>query len=103
EDGIRAKLVTGVQTCALPICSRLGGYGRGVSRAPERAIHLAIGHRAFVRLRRGRGPGLRTFARSLGMATAACPGFLPTELGTRRSEERRVGKGQGGLVRRCSR
>src|SRR5207247_5139923 len=25
EDGIRAPLVTGVQTCALPICSRLVG------------------------------------------------------------------------------
>src|SRR5205823_10955395 len=25
EDGIRDKLVTGVQTCALPISSRLGG------------------------------------------------------------------------------
>src|SRR5205823_7220388 len=27
EDGIRDKLVTGVQTCALPICWPLLGYG----------------------------------------------------------------------------
>src|SRR5687767_5293756 len=38
EDGIRDKLVTGVQTCALPIfvrCTRLGGNRRG-SRASRR-------------------------------------------------------------------
>src|SRR2546425_11397539 len=35
EDGIRDKLVTGVQTCALPICSALvrAVAVRGVSRA----------------------------------------------------------------------
>src|SRR3979490_3552504 len=43
EDGIRDKLVTGVQTCALPICSGHGGrggrrtarHGRSVVVAPE--------------------------------------------------------------------
>src|SRR5205823_6975235 len=30
EDGIRDKLVTGVQTCALPICSWGFGSGSGV-------------------------------------------------------------------------
>ena len=30
EDGIRDRLVTGVQTCALPICEKLGF--RGISR-----------------------------------------------------------------------
>src|SRR5205823_7238878 len=29
EDGIRDKLVTGVQTCALPICWRRRQLGRG--------------------------------------------------------------------------
>src|SRR5215218_11247951 len=28
EDGIRAHCVTGVQTCALPICSLLGDFRR---------------------------------------------------------------------------
>src|SRR5229473_5325351 len=35
EDGIRDKLVTGVQTCALPI-SRCPSAGRGNARAPRR-------------------------------------------------------------------
>src|SRR6266536_5406097 len=34
EDGIRYPLVTGVQTCALPICPRLGNTGR----APDLAM-----------------------------------------------------------------
>src|SRR6266536_4216936 len=29
EDGIRVPLVTGVQTCALPICWRLEDYAQG--------------------------------------------------------------------------
>src|SRR5699024_12030087 len=40
EDGIRDRNVTGVQTCALPICPRPGGwrgYGRTV-RLPERGL-----------------------------------------------------------------
>src|SRR2546425_3810464 len=65
EDGIRDKLVTGVQTCALPISttvSRSSGPGE-----PAR-------------------PDLRVVA--LGGGTG-----LPTVLrGLRRSEERRVGK-----------
>src|SRR2546430_5258255 len=36
EDGIRDLTVTGVQTCALPICARLG-----LCRAQARASHLA--------------------------------------------------------------
>src|SRR2546425_13209876 len=43
EDGIRDKLVTGVQTCALPICRRrsrspeAGGGARGRCVPPARA------------------------------------------------------------------
>src|SRR5205823_11559823 len=43
EDGIRDKLVTGVQTCALPIYQSLGGGVGGVGRrlrAPVRAVDL---------------------------------------------------------------
>src|SRR5229473_5476097 len=52
EDGIRDKLVTGVQTCALPICrafARRGGALRG-SPEPPRARHRP---QADARLRRG--------------------------------------------------
>src|SRR5437773_9467663 len=63
---------------------RLGGYGLRVPRAPERRpTNLAIGHRPLMLLRWDSGPRLRAFARSLGMATAARPGFFPAELGTR--------------------
>src|SRR2546425_12885827 len=36
EDGIRDKLVTGVQTCALPICRR--GLGHGPLKRAERLV-----------------------------------------------------------------
>src|SRR5229473_5916201 len=39
EDGIRDKLVTGVQTCALPIC-------RGGCRTPRRRAGVSRGRRA---------------------------------------------------------
>src|ERR1041384_8544787 len=46
EDGIRDKLVTGVQTCALPICARQAAEQVGDGRHPadqdlvdEDAIH----------------------------------------------------------------
>src|SRR5205823_10952564 len=35
EDGIRDKLVTGVQTCALPILSNSALTGRGGDEAPR--------------------------------------------------------------------
>src|SRR2546422_5454012 len=50
EDGIRDVAVTGVQTCALPICSRRPGPSRGRRRAgcadsggPARARSRAAG------------------------------------------------------------
>src|SRR5687767_15715914 len=67
EDGIRDKLVTGVQTCALPISARSGG-------APGRLLHPP----------RCRASGARrdVLARTRRDARR----------GGRRSEERRVGK-----------
>src|SRR5205823_14229861 len=47
EDGIRDKLVTGVQTCALPIC-REGGERRAAGRARpwcRRAAARQLGRR----------------------------------------------------------
>src|SRR5438552_18687173 len=51
EDGIRVDLVTGVQTCALPICVRLAPEtlcrGIEVALAEGERFHLlhAVGHR----------------------------------------------------------
>src|SRR5687767_13265617 len=43
EDGIRDKLVTGVQTCALPICStRYGKYLYAVGGRPQAAYETAV-------------------------------------------------------------
>src|SRR5687767_1717892 len=67
EDGIRDKLVTGVQTCALPIC------GRRFQVLPERAIPICSREAKRDRIRCGAGSGKRM---------KSC--F--------RSEERRVGK-----------
>src|SRR5207247_4626272 len=82
EDGIRDPLVTGVQTCALPICRVAlrcrSGDGRG---SPL--------HHALHPMR-----GARTCGPSRGRST--CPGTFcqrPEGQRNRRSEERRVGKG----------
>src|SRR5205823_9740877 len=54
EDGIRGKLVTGVQTCALPICCADRGYGLRVPGHPRlhRSAQRAISDRLRDRLRR---------------------------------------------------
>src|SRR2546425_3371105 len=71
EDGIRDKLVTGVQTCALPISGHRGGSAAGASpRLPQAARREASGGR------QARRAGRRRAARGAA----------------RRSEERRVGK-----------
>src|SRR5207247_5448136 len=83
EDGIRDPLVTGVQTCALPIWE---GHGHGMGARWRRAAALS-GHEPgrgeehlLLRYRHGRA------ARHLG-ASAAAVGHRKL-----RSEERRVGK-----------
>src|SRR6266545_5413917 len=43
EDGIRDKLVTGVQTCALPISHAIGANARSVCQEPpESATDTAV-------------------------------------------------------------
>src|SRR5256884_1249468 len=82
EDGIRDVAVTGVQTCALPICARL------VQRLLVLALRHGVGDYA--------GPGLHACARvaqddrSYGDAGVEVVGVVCVE--HRRSEERRVGK-----------
>src|SRR2546430_13574880 len=76
EDGIRDLTVTGVQTCALPIC---GAAAVPVARHGPPAGR-PVGERAEVR-------------GALRVAVLEVPGGRRlAELADRRSEERRVGK-----------
>src|SRR5690625_5840087 len=42
EDGIRDGHVTGVQTCALPICEMLTGSRDGEEYRPEKLPHITV-------------------------------------------------------------
>src|SRR5438552_1752633 len=75
EDGIRDDLVTGVQTCALPIC------GRSPPMASSPMTRATIRGVRSYRLRSARPSG----ARCATLAYVSAP-LVP------RSEERRVGK-----------
>src|SRR5205823_11448276 len=93
EDGIRAKLVTGVQTCALPI---LLDAGIAVADAVLLAqLLVKVPHaeiKIFFR-------GTDSAPARLGHALGACRGLrFSTRTACQnvlRSEERRVGKGCG--------
>src|SRR5207248_7579689 len=78
EDGIRARTVTGVQTCALPICAfaRRCPTSAGMrAGSPPALMPAEVGHR-------------------LAIARAAQSRVGVVEAGQfERSEERRVGKG----------
>src|SRR5207244_8752579 len=99
EDGIRDDLVTGVQTCALPISeagyalvliSNQPAYAKG--KTELRALWLA--HKRFVELLASEGVRLDAVFYSYGHPDGVMPHF------SGRSEERRVGKGRrhmGGL------
>src|SRR3989441_5832219 len=71
EDGIRDKLVTGVQTCALPIYRVGAGYGAlaadGVLDGTLTVSLNATGGRAITRLHlQSSGPGTRSEERRVG-------------------------------------
>src|SRR5207244_6810604 len=95
-DGIRDDLVTGVQTCALPIYSvlvlqnagPLGGPGMpewGMLPIPKKLLKKGV--RDMVRV---------SDARMSGTAYGACVLHVaPEAFVGGRSEERRVGKGGG--------
>src|SRR5207247_6296461 len=91
EDGIRDPLVTGVQTCALPIFCVAA---KGDNTAPMAVNHAS--HRPLTRAPYGRAFRTTTFHhgadrdRSRGRTLMAA-----------RSEERRVGKECGGRATRC--
>src|SRR5690606_39569764 len=91
EDGIRVFHVTGVQTCALPIC-RLPGPGRRAAAAPARTREGPARNQQATGTRTDGEPGMSAKApakkRGLGRGLEAL-------LGPKRSEERRVGEGWG--------
>src|SRR5437879_11524061 len=97
EDGIRDTSVTGVQTCALPICPRpASGAGRNASHTRASRACCATRHALHA---------LRRSERKLRHARWLSPKPIPqprprTEficcIGGGRSEERRVGKDEGG-------
>src|SRR5256885_6507638 len=81
EDGIRDYKVTGVQTCALPICD--DGVGRSSRLAAGRTgAAPAVGERRHV-------AGVRLFLEVVGVHHRAP---LARRHVDERSEERRVGK-----------
>src|SRR5690606_40457605 len=95
EDGIRDFHVTGVQTCALPICDL--GSGELLLRSHQLLLHLLrlfhdlLHVRLATRLHRG-PPHFGGFTTSLAVARVGTA--LPGRPGTR-SEERRVGEEWG--------
>src|SRR5207244_6878449 len=87
EDGIRDDLVTGVQTCALPICFDPSSVPRGAGRLGK---GVSTG-RAFDSCAPGAGDALAwTWKCSRSGTCWPPPRWTPYRL--RRSEERRVGK-----------
>src|SRR5436309_12722714 len=87
EDGIRDFHVTGVQTCALPICHGGGGHARatsacvtrtGVTSASVTCTGVSAVQEMATAAAEARGP--------------ECVEFLAPHQRGRRSEERRVGK-----------
>src|SRR5205823_11335500 len=96
EDGIRDKLVTGVQTCALPICIRLDCDRLSPSafklfdngRRCVRAFGVSDGDAGSISLK-----PMATMASNRRSLRAGSIGSMRAWL---RSEERRVGKECGG-------
>src|SRR3546814_10242137 len=77
----RCALVTGVQTCALPICVRMRGYGRlGPAAFAGQGDIAAIGPldpvQDFLALVEGRLLG-RGFLRAVGRRSCICIGSRP--------------------------
>src|SRR5260370_26956638 len=79
EDGIRDSSVTGVQTCALPICAS------AASNVADALVTLLLAH---VIVHNAHDPATMDAA----LALAVDQDDADVEPGKRRSEERRVGK-----------
>src|SRR5204863_3119716 len=88
EDGIRDLYVTGVQTCALPICWRCGAGTVAIGPPPSR-LSVPTGSSSQAEPRAFMPP-------AIARASSPAPQKVSTRLGpliAPRSEERRVGKG----------
>src|SRR2546423_9539452 len=88
EDGIRDKLVTGVQTCALPISARGAGWQGGSRRRVLLGGAAIVGElelNMFLPDDRSIHQDQRALQKVIQLAYVAGPWI-------RRSEERRVGK-----------
>src|SRR5207247_3910414 len=103
EDGIRDPLVTGVQTCALPIWRNSG------PRATSFAFQLCpVGHfsSAFSWIVRPLSVAFTTFALAVFFPSESNRGARKIAVSvchSPRSEERRVGKGRGIASRAAAR
>src|SRR5688500_19950169 len=82
EDGIRDYKVTGVQTCALPICGEVRLRGLRGRRGRRPRLLDGGGARARTEQEREESEAERRFLHRLPCLT----------FGEKRSEERRVGK-----------
>src|SRR2546425_12592741 len=92
EDGIRDKLVTGVQTCALPICRPRRTPAQGVPPSRSRGQHsLATRTPGIGEARRLLRPPARWPRRVRSRRPGPRPDREPRD-SLVRSEERRVGK-----------
>src|SRR5205823_8870716 len=92
EDGIRYKLVTGVQTCALPICdgTQLTKALAGVADEVATLRLDKTRHLCFLEAHIEQGPRLEAAGRRIGVVSA-----IVGIRRFRRSEERRVGDERG--------
>src|SRR5207247_6571851 len=93
---IRDPLVTGVQTCALPIFNALRGLPTHSTEplVTQRTLLDAVDNRMWAEATAERGAGVRweEFERYLRLSLEAFKLNAEVEI-LRRSEERRVGKG----------
>src|SRR5207247_4310158 len=92
-DGIRDPLVTGVQTCALPICFNYTGWGDIPNAAggtcPDMAFKVAYNQFSGATGYNGRrGAAKVVIFETDGVPNHHCGGTFQNN----RSEERRVGK-----------
>src|SRR5205823_7280209 len=83
EDGIRDKLVTGVQTCALPISDGRRPAGTRAGSACRSLLHRPRALRRYAARCRSPPPAAR--------ASPGCR-WKESHAASARSEERRVGK-----------
>src|SRR5207245_5239561 len=91
EDGIRDATVTGVQTCALPICANVVMEARGFAERLARGPSFALGITKDA-LNREAHMDLVTALEAEAQAQAGCMRSPNFREAYERSEERRVGK-----------